>query len=96
MSDTTIRKRLSDFKKTPSGQLTIDEFYNIDLEEEQDPPCFTEARQKQKQLQLDGIEGNYLPEWTLLHVPAIRICEDKSKSPSDKANEILSSKVTTI
>lgn len=57
LSNTTIRKRLLDFKKTPSGQLTVDEFNTIDLEEEQDPPCFTEARQKQKQQQLDEIEG---------------------------------------
>ena len=57
LSNTTIRKRLTDFKKTPSGQLTIDEFNNIDLEEEQDPPCFTEARQKQKQQQIDEVQG---------------------------------------
>ncbi|XP_028409719.1 transcription factor IIIB 90 kDa subunit-like [Dendronephthya gigantea] len=57
LSNTTIRKRLNDFKKTPSGQLTVDEFNTIDLEEEQDPPCFTEARQKQKQQQLNEIEG---------------------------------------
>ena len=57
LSNTTIRKRLHDFKKTPSGQLTIDEFNNIDLEEEQDPPCFTEGRLKQKQQQIDEMEG---------------------------------------
>lgn len=53
LSVTTVRKRLSEFKKTPSGQLTIDEFNNIDLEEEQDPPSFTLGRQRLKQQQLD-------------------------------------------
>lgn len=49
ISNTTIRKRLGEFKDTPSSQLTIDEFQKIDLEEEQDPPCFTHARKKAKQ-----------------------------------------------
>lgn len=49
ISDTTIRKRLGDFRDTPSSQLTIDEFQTIDLEEEQDPPCFTQARRRAKQ-----------------------------------------------
>lgn len=49
ISDTTIRKRLGDFRDTPSSQLTIDEFQTIDLEEEQDPPCFTQARKRAKQ-----------------------------------------------
>jgi transcription factor IIIB subunit 2 len=69
LSNTTIRKRLNDFKKTPSGQLTVDEFNTIDLEEEQDPPCFTEARQKQKQQQIDDIEGNHLPHTQPLWFP---------------------------
>ena len=38
----------------------MDEFNTIDLEEEQDPPCFTEARQKQKQQQLNEIEGMHI------------------------------------
>ncbi len=40
--------RLSEFEATPSSQLTIDEFQKIDLEEEMDPPCFTEGRRKAK------------------------------------------------
>ncbi|XP_078313110.1 transcription factor IIIB 90 kDa subunit-like [Crassostrea virginica] len=54
--DTTIRKRLAEFKNTPSSQLTIEEFQTIDLEEEQDPPSFTEGKAKAlkaKQLQIE-------------------------------------------
>lgn len=47
--ETTIRKRLSEFGDTPSSRLTLEEFMTIDLEEEQDPPCFKAARRKQKQ-----------------------------------------------
>ncbi|CAN8000666.1 unnamed protein product [Ixodes hexagonus] len=46
--ETTIRKRLTEFGDTPSSRLTLDEFMSIDLEEEQDPPCFKAARRKQK------------------------------------------------
>lgn len=49
ISDTTIRKRLGDFRDTPSSQLTIEEFQTIDLEEEQDPPSFTQGRKRAKQ-----------------------------------------------
>ncbi|KAM7288517.1 transcription factor IIIB 90 kDa subunit isoform X1 [Ixodes scapularis] len=46
--ETTIRKRLTEFGDTPSSRLTLEEFMTIDLEEEQDPPCFKAARRKQK------------------------------------------------
>ena len=49
LSEGTIRKRLGDFKDTPSSRLTIDEFLKIDLEQEHDPPSFTEAKKKAKQ-----------------------------------------------
>nr|XP_039248535.1 transcription factor IIIB 90 kDa subunit-like [Styela clava] len=52
----TIRKRLSEFVSTPSSQLTINEFMNIDLESEADPPAFTESRLKQKQANLENFE----------------------------------------
>lgn len=48
--ETTIRKRLTEFSETPSSKLTLEEFMSIDLEEEQDPPCFKAARKKQKQV----------------------------------------------
>ncbi|XP_070579031.1 LOW QUALITY PROTEIN: transcription factor IIIB 90 kDa subunit-like [Ptychodera flava] len=58
--DATLRKRLTEFEETPSSQLTIDEFQKIDLEEEQDPPSFTQSRRKAKLAQLE--EMNKLPE----------------------------------
>ena len=48
LSDGTIRKRLGDFRDTPSSRLTIDEFLKIDLEQEHDPPSFTEAKKRSK------------------------------------------------
>lgn len=47
--ESTLRKRLMEFGETPSSALTLDEFMNVDLEEEQDPPSFKAARKKDKE-----------------------------------------------
>lgn len=46
--ETTIRKRLTEFGDTQTGRLTLDEFMTVDLEGEDDPPCFKEAKKRQK------------------------------------------------
>ena len=50
LSEGTVRKRLGDFKDTPSSRLTIDDFLKVDLEQEHDPPSFTESKRKAKQV----------------------------------------------
>uniref|UniRef100_A0A2K5IPY2 Transcription factor TFIIB cyclin-like domain-containing protein n=1 Tax=Colobus angolensis palliatus TaxID=336983 RepID=A0A2K5IPY2_COLAP len=45
--ESTLRKRLTEFEDTPTSQLTIDEFMKIDLEEECDPPSYTEGGQRE-------------------------------------------------
>ena len=47
--EATIRKRLSEFGDTPTSRLTLDEFMSVDLEGEEDPPCFKAARKKKLQ-----------------------------------------------
>lgn len=47
--ESTLRKRLMEFGETPSSALTIEEFMNIDLEAEQDPPAFKAARKRDKE-----------------------------------------------
>lgn len=47
----TDMERLSEFSSTPSGNLTVDEFQTLWLEEERDPPAFTRARETKKQHQ---------------------------------------------
>ncbi|XP_047467706.1 transcription factor IIIB 90 kDa subunit-like [Mugil cephalus] len=51
--ETTLRKRLTEFEDTPSGQLTIEEFMKVDLDQECDPPCFTAGLKKKKVHQLE-------------------------------------------
>ncbi|XP_069116321.1 transcription factor IIIB 90 kDa subunit-like [Argopecten irradians] len=64
--DTTIRKRLAEFQDTPSSLLTIEEFQNIDLEAEHDPPSFTEGKKRALQAKLNAQleEKNKLNELT--------------------------------
>lgn len=48
IADVTLRKRLDEFKNTSSSKLTIDDFRNIWLEEENEPPAFYIARLPKK------------------------------------------------
>ena len=46
--EATIRKRLNEFGDTPTSKLTLEQFMSVDLEGEEDPPCFKSARKKIK------------------------------------------------
>lgn len=48
IADTTLKKRLEEFKKTPSGKLSLADFRRVWLEEEQDPPAFTKGNEKEE------------------------------------------------
>lgn len=54
IADVTLRKRLEDFRNTPSGRLTIDDFRNIWLEEEHEPPAYYLARLPKKAKKMKG------------------------------------------
>eukprot|EP01119_Soliformovum_irregulare_P013692 TRINITY_DN366_c0_g1_i2.p1 TRINITY_DN366_c0_g1~~TRINITY_DN366_c0_g1_i2.p1 ORF type:complete len:592 (-),score=204.29 TRINITY_DN366_c0_g1_i2:2-1723(-) len=43
MSSTTLKKRLAEIEATPTSELTAAEFGTVDLEEEMDPPCYTDG-----------------------------------------------------
>ncbi|XP_041809819.1 BRF1 RNA polymerase III transcription initiation factor subunit a [Chelmon rostratus] len=51
--ESTLRKRLTEFEDTPTSQLTIEEFMKVDLDQECDPPCFTEGLRKKRAHQLE-------------------------------------------
>nr|CDS20099.1 transcription factor iiib 90 kda subunit [Echinococcus granulosus] len=48
ISQMTARKRLIEFSKTPSSGLSIDAFFTVDYDEEQDPPCFGQPTQRRR------------------------------------------------
>jgi transcription factor IIIB 90 kDa subunit len=49
IADVTIKRRLEEFRNTPSGQLTVQQFKTMWLEQACDPPAFTRARQQAKE-----------------------------------------------
>lgn len=60
--ETTIRKRLNEFSDTPTSKLTLEEFMTVDLEGEEDPPCYKMANKKVKSIvedkeQLEQVEN---------------------------------------
>ncbi|KAI9464791.1 BRF1-domain-containing protein [Russula earlei] len=55
IADTTLRKRLKEFKETPSGALTLTDFRTVWLEEEMDPPAFIKGKEKDRATK--GAEG---------------------------------------
>ncbi|KAH6897682.1 cyclin-like protein, partial [Coprinopsis sp. MPI-PUGE-AT-0042] len=48
IADTTLKKRLDEFKATPSGSLTLADFRNVWLEDEMDPPAYTKGREREE------------------------------------------------
>jgi transcription factor IIIB subunit 2 len=50
IADVTLRKRLGEFKETASGQLTVDDFRTLWLDEVSDPPAFAKSQQREKKL----------------------------------------------
>ncbi|KLO10354.1 hypothetical protein SCHPADRAFT_916374 [Schizopora paradoxa] len=47
IADTTLKKRLDEFRKTPSGNLSLADFRTVWLDEEVDPPAFTRGKEKE-------------------------------------------------
>ena len=48
IADTTLRKRLDEFRSTPSGALTLTDFRTVWLEEEMDPPAFIKGKERER------------------------------------------------
>jgi transcription factor IIIB subunit 2 len=48
VTETTISTRLNEFSSTESGELTVDQFRSVQLENTHDPPSFTRGREGRK------------------------------------------------
>ncbi|PKY08538.1 hypothetical protein P168DRAFT_308506 [Aspergillus campestris IBT 28561] len=48
VTEITISQRLNEFSSTESGELTVDQFRSVQLENTHDPPSFTRAREGRK------------------------------------------------
>lgn len=66
MTGVRVSGRLLEFEQTATSTLTIDEFEEkrIQLEQEMDPPSFTEGKQKAKMQQASFPLSLYVRRWT--------------------------------
>ncbi|KAH8695504.1 hypothetical protein BGW36DRAFT_382800, partial [Talaromyces proteolyticus] len=48
VTEVTINQRLNEFSSTDSGDLTVDQFRSVHLENAHDPPSFSQAKLKQR------------------------------------------------
>ncbi|KAL7275085.1 transcription factor TFIIIB subunit brf1 [Rhizina undulata] len=62
VADLTIHKRLAEFKETKSGDLTVEEFRNIWLEQAHDPPSFGAKKKKRKRVREVNEDGEVIPD----------------------------------
>ncbi|KAI0718149.1 hypothetical protein C8T65DRAFT_706864 [Cerioporus squamosus] len=62
IADTTLKKRLEEFRKTPSGALTLADFRTVWLEDEMDPPAYTKGKEKEEKERLLQENGGELPD----------------------------------
>ncbi|KAG4304404.1 hypothetical protein PORY_002114 [Pneumocystis oryctolagi] len=57
VGDLTVRKRLEEFKTTASGDLTVQDFRTIWLEQTHDPPSYLQGKKKErKQRDIETVE----------------------------------------
>lgn len=68
VTEVTISQRLSEFGSTESGELTVDQFRSVQLENSHDPPSFTRGREGKRSIRAATrhpetaaeIEGDYV------------------------------------
>ncbi|KAF9893098.1 transcription factor TFIIIB subunit brf1 [Aspergillus nanangensis] len=73
VTEITISQRLNEFSSTESGELTVDQFRSVQLENAHDPPSFTRAREGRKPSRVftkRGVETAAEIEGDLLDVSA--------------------------
>lgn len=79
VADLTIHKRLQEFKETRSGDLTVEEFRSIWLEQEHDPPSFGPKKSKRKRVRQVNDDGEVIDS------DAEEETEEAGGSPAKKA-----------
>jgi len=51
----TVRKRMQEFGETASANLTLEEFMQVDLDKEHDPPAFLKSHKKDRKEKDDDL-----------------------------------------
>lgn len=59
--EATIKRRLAEFSETPSSKLTVQQFHEVWLEQEADPPSFTLGKKKEAEAKIELKESEMIP-----------------------------------
>ncbi|ORX95439.1 BRF1-domain-containing protein [Basidiobolus meristosporus CBS 931.73] len=88
IAEITLRKRLDEFKETPSGNLSVSDFQNLWLEEACDPPAFKRARKKHKDVTDEDEETEKEKEQKLkIESQSTQTKEEKASQDSSETEE---------
>lgn len=82
--EATLRRRLEEFGRTPSSQLTPQEFEGIWLEQEADPPAFTHGRVRQVKSRHESSSKKAASAVAI--EPAVRVVQSAESIPFDDAS----------
>ena len=80
--ENTIKTRLYEFSETPSSKLTTEEFNQVWLEEEADPPSFTRSQMK-RELEKESTEIEQQVKESLKELSTLEIEQLDNESLSD-------------
>ena len=86
IADTTLKKRLEEFKATPSGALTLADFRNVWLEDEMDPPAFIKGKEKEE-AERTAVDGDEEQESQRAKINGKKKAKEKKKR-KDKRKRI--------
>merc|ERR1719370_30286 len=92
--ESTLRKRLNEFSQTSASELTLDEFFTVDLDAlpEMDPPCYTSGRKKdQELLDREGRMSSFEREMNKLEEKIEKELEERRASVMKRRLKISSS-----
>ncbi|PGG95504.1 hypothetical protein AJ79_10024 [Helicocarpus griseus UAMH5409] len=82
VTELTIHQRLNEFKATESGDLTVDQFRSVQLENAHDPPSFTKGKKRLKQTTTKKKKRKAAPE-TAAEIESDAEGEDDSEEDDD-------------
>jgi transcription factor IIIB subunit 2 len=83
VADLTIHKRLQEFKETNSGDLTVQEFRSMWLEQEHDPPSFGPKKKKKKRVRQVNDDGEVVDDETTDEPDPKRVKENEVRRDKD-------------
>ncbi|KAJ2721760.1 transcription factor TFIIIB subunit brf1 [Coemansia sp. Benny D115] len=90
IADGTLRRRLDEFRNTPSGSLTVADFRSLWLEQSADPPAFVKSRLKARKAllaQQQKAEGPYARILDALNTERDRSKEDTHGEAGDSEHD---------